>query len=161
MTDTTLTAVYESPGSPDTTAPRISLGGDKNQESLKVVKVEVSCDEAATVNGTGTIRVPLVHGGKSSRATSRTKGSNLNGQTKNLVAGEPTTLKLKLGAAAQLFAEKARRRGRKVKAEVMVSAVDAAGNHVVAKRTVKLVGQPKEEAGSRAFLSWVPPGLRW
>jgi hypothetical protein len=128
---------------------------------LKVVKVEVSCDEAATVQGTGSIKVPRLYGGKSTPTASSMKGSNLKGQTKHLAAGETTTLKLKLDAAAKQLAEKAQRRGRKAKAEVMISAVDAAGNEAVAKRTVNLVGRAEEESAPRAFQSWALLGLGW
>ena len=43
---------------PDTKAPLLDLGGEGKQSKDDKVKVEVSCDEACTVDATGTIKVP-------------------------------------------------------------------------------------------------------
>ena len=115
--------------------PTITLKGKKTQKGSKLVRVKVTVDEAATVAGTGTIKVPLVKG---SAATAKKKKSKLRSQTKDAAPGDTVTLKLKLKKKAKRLTKKAQRKGKKPKAKVTVTATDAAGNESQAKRKIKL-----------------------
>ena len=119
----------------DASAPTITLKGKKTQKGSKLVKVKVTVDEAATVAGTGTIKVPVVKG---SALAAKSKKSKLKQQTKQAAAGETVTLKLKLSKKAIKLTKKAQRKGKKPKAKVTVTATDAAGNESQAKRKIKL-----------------------
>ena len=116
----------------DTTAATLTLKGKKNQKSSKLVKVKVSCDEACTATGSGTLKTPVAKG---SAGAAKSKKSKLKPKTVELVAGETKTLKLALKKKARKLVKKSR---KKSKAKVTVSAVDAVGNEGSAKRTVKL-----------------------
>ena len=61
-------------------APTSTLKGKKTQKGSKLVKVKVTVDEAATVAGTETIKVPVVKG---SAAAAKKKKSKLKGKTKD------------------------------------------------------------------------------
>jgi 6-phosphogluconolactonase (cycloisomerase 2 family) len=115
--------------------PTITLKGKKTQKRSKLVKVKVTVDEAATVAGTGTIKVPVVKG---SATVAKKKKSKLKGRTKDAAPGETVTLKLKLRKQAKKLTKKAQRKGKKPKAKVKVTATDAAGNKSSAKRKIKL-----------------------
>lgn len=123
---------------PDTIAPTITLRGRKTQRGAKLVKVKVTSDEAAEVEGRGNVRVPAVKVGSSSAAAARKKRFKLRGQTKPIAAGETTTLRLRLGKKAKRLTRRAQAEGETAKAKVTVSATDAAGNEASAKLRVKL-----------------------
>jgi DNA-binding beta-propeller fold protein YncE len=131
VADRTLTVV-------DTSAPTITLAGKKTQTGSKLVKVKVTSDEAATVEAKGTIKVPVIKGGKSAATAAKKKKSRLKKQSKEIAAGATVTLKLKLKKQAKKLTRKAQKKGKKPRAKLTVSAVDGAGNEASAKRKVKL-----------------------
>jgi hypothetical protein len=123
----------------DTIAPRITLKGSRIQRGAKLVKVKVTSDEAAEVEGGGIVRVPAVKAGSSSaRAASNKKRFRLRGQTKPIAAGKTAILELRLTKRARRLTKRAQAEGKVAKITVTVSATDAAGNEASARLRVKL-----------------------
>lgn len=147
--DTTLTAVYESDAERDAAAPGLMLGFNARQKRIDTVMVRVTSDEDATVNARGTIKVPLVRNGGSATANPKSAESELKGQSSVLAAGETRTVKLRLRPKAIGLIRRAQSEGLQAKAEVSVSAVDAAGNEVATTRAARL----KRPAAARASVS--------
>lgn len=124
---------------PDTIAPTITLKGKRTQRRTKLVKVKVTSDEEAEVEGRGNLRVPLVKAGGSSAAVAKkSKRFKLRSRTKPIAAGDATTLKLRLSRTAERLTKRAQAKGKTAKAKVKVRATDAAGNEASAKLRVKL-----------------------
>ena len=109
----------------DTKAPLLDVGGDEKQTSEKKVKVEVSCDEACTVDATGTIKVPKIKNGK---AKGKEKHDLKGADEIDLDAGETAKLKLELKGKTQDLVKKAQKAKETSKAKVTSTATDAAGN---------------------------------
>jgi hypothetical protein len=124
----------------DTTPPSITLKGKKTQKGAKLVKVKVTSDEAAALDGTGTIKVPKTKAGESvaRAAKKKRKRFKLKGDGKPIAAGGTQTLKLRLKKRAKGLTNRAHAQGKKAKAKVTVKATDAAGNEASANRKVKL-----------------------
>jgi hypothetical protein len=88
----------------------------------------VSCNEACTAVGTGTLSVPNV-----------AKVYKLKKVTKYVAAGGKVTLKLKLSKKIRKAAKRALKRHKKVKAKLRVTVKDASGNTAPSKkRTINL-----------------------
>jgi Ca2+-binding RTX toxin-like protein len=109
----------------DTKAPALTLGGKAKQKDSKQIKVEVSADEAATVEATGTIKIAKPAGGKGKRAKS--KKYDLKAASASVQPGATQTLKLKLSGKAKKALKKVIKK-KTSKATVSAVATDAAGN---------------------------------
>ncbi len=114
----------------------VALSGKKTQKLGKTVSVGVSCSEACTAAGSGSIVIPAGKKGGKSERKSRT--FKLGKASKSIGAGAKSTLKLKIPKKGQKAAAKAIKGGATVKAKITVKATDAGGNVTQAKRTVKL-----------------------
>ncbi len=123
---------------PDTTPPGLTVTGKKTQKGSKVVKLKVTSDEAASVEASGTVKVPVVKG---SASAAKAKKSKLKGDSAEVAAGATETLKLKLKGRSRKLGKKAQKAGKKVKVKATVTGVDAAGNSSSANRKVKLKGK--------------------
>jgi FG-GAP repeat len=113
----------------DTTPPRLKLGGPESQRVLrqKAVIVTASCNEACTLRASGTVFVA-----QSAKFLVRPAFSTL-------AAPGWRTLKLSLTASALAQLERALRRGKRGTANVVVRAVDRAGNAKWATRSLRLI----------------------
>jgi hypothetical protein len=108
--------------------PDLQLSGPKKQELDNAVEVKASCGDGecfARAEG-GLARPQGGFGG-------------LKPASADLGPGETTTLKLKLEKKTRKKAGNALDKGKKVQANVIVRATDAAGNVATAKRTIRLV----------------------
>lgn len=121
----------------DSVAPVLTLDGAKKQKLDGAIEVDVSCDEACVATGTGTLTVTTSGGGKKSLAK---KTFKLTATAVEVAGGATQTLSYKVPRKAKAAAAKALKDGGKVKAQLTVSASDASGNAVEAKRTVTLTG---------------------
>lgn len=122
----------------DTTAPRISLRGKKIQRGAKLVRVSVTSDEAAELEGNGNVTVPALKARASSAGTAKKKRFKLRAQTSPIAAGTTTTLTLRLTKQARQLTKRAQAKGKTAKVTITVSATDAAGNEALAMLKVKL-----------------------
>lgn len=118
----------------DARAPVFGLSGDERQHSKSKVSVDVTCDEACSVDATGTINVPK---------SKERKKFNLLTDSAELGAGETTTLKLKFKSKVSKLVKDALKNDKKSTARVSATAADAAGNVSAddIKVTVKREGQ--------------------
>ena len=110
---------------PDTKAPLLDLGGEGKQSKDDKVKVEVSCDEACTVDASGTIKVPKIKNGK---AKGKEKFDLKGADGADLAAGDETQLKLEFSKKTEKAVKKAMKEKEKSTAKVTATATDAAGN---------------------------------
>ncbi len=104
---------------PDTLAPVFELSGDKRQHSKSRVRVEVRCDEACSVDATGTINVPK---------SKKWKKFKLLEDSVELGVGETATLKLEFKSKVRKLVTKAFENHKKSTARVSVTAADPTGN---------------------------------
>ena len=113
----------------DIAAPGLALSGSKAQKAGKAVKVVVSATtEDLFASASGGVSVP-----------NASKNYKLKPVKSRFVArGTKATLKLKVRKAVLKAIRRALGKGRKVKAKVKLTALDAAGNKASKKRTVKL-----------------------
>jgi 6-phosphogluconolactonase (cycloisomerase 2 family) len=124
--DSAVATFAREPAPPDTTDPDLELSGKKRQRLAKKVKVKAECtNEPCEVSLAG----KLATGGRSYK---------LKRDARDLEAGVPETLRLKLPRKARRAAEKALDDDGKAKAKLTARATDAAGNAARAKRKVKL-----------------------
>ncbi len=121
----------------DTTPPRITLKGKKVQTGAKLVKVKVTSDEAAELQGGGKVTIPAVKAAGSSASAAK-KSFKLQAQMKSIAAGATMTLTLRLTKQAKQLTKQAQAKGKKTKVTITVSATDVAGNQASAKFKVKL-----------------------
>lgn len=116
-------------GSQDTTAPLLTLGGPAKQKAGAAVAVVVACPSEACVAGaTGTVNVP---------AASRVY--RLRRASAAVPRGGKATLRLKISKRAQRAIRRALRKRKRVRAKVVVTARDGAGNIVTKTRRIRLV----------------------
>lgn len=104
----------------------------KKTQSLKkkAITVTVTCgQEACTATASGTINVP---------GASAAKRFKLKKVTRSLAAGQTAKLKLKLGKKVRGAAKRALRRGKRVTAEIKVTAKDSAGNSATKNLNVRI-----------------------
>jgi Calx-beta domain len=112
------------PASPDTTAPKLTLGAKRVQRALKVKLLALSarCDEVCRL---GVVAKVLV--GKKKVLLGRAKTASASGSTAKIRVKLSTTALAKLRRAMK---------GGKAKVVLSVSATDAAGNKGAASRTI-------------------------
>lgn len=117
------------PATKDTLAPGLKLGGAPAQRVLKQggVVVVVECDEICSATATGTVPV-----------SGQSKTFRLTKVTKTLAPRAKTKLKLKFGKKGRKALARALKRGKRLTANVSVTASDASGNSRSAKRKIKL-----------------------
>ena len=120
----------------DTTAPGGTLIPPKSQKVDGTLELDVTCDEACTASASGTLSVPSTT--STGRSAQKVLKFKLPTSTLSLGPGETATLKLKVPRKAKLASIKALRSGKRVKAEVAVTLVDAAGNSVIQELVLKL-----------------------
>ena len=122
------------PGS-DTNAPQITLVGKKKQPADRAIEVRVSCDEACTAIGSGTIIVATPRAGK---LIAKRVRFELRSDTESLAAGEKRTLELKVPRKPRRKTLAALKNGGRASTKLTVTAADAAGNSSSAERAVRL-----------------------
>ncbi len=109
----------------DTKAPRVEISGKAKQKSSKQIKVDLSCDEACSIEAGGTIKIPEPKSG--GKLASKKQKFDLKGASAELTAGQSATVKLKLTGKAKRLLKKVIKK-RTSTAKVSAGAVDAAGN---------------------------------
>jgi subtilisin family serine protease len=116
----------------DALAPVLRLGGPTSQSvGARRITIVVSCPaEACRATAAGQITIP-----GAARAAKRYK---LGAARADIAAGRSARLKLTIGRSSLRAIKRALRRRRKVSAKVTITAVDAAGNAVTKRRTVRL-----------------------
>jgi hypothetical protein len=117
------------PALPDKIAPKLTLAGSTKQKLGSSVNVDVTCSEACSLEGSGSV------------STSKPKASKaltLKRATLALAANTSGKLKLKLSKKSRNKIKRALRDHRKATATVRVTGKDAAGNVANATRKIKL-----------------------
>jgi hypothetical protein len=105
----------------------VTLVADRVQTLGKTLAVSIGCkNEACVVSAAGVLKV------KGARPVAIAKVS------RSLLQGTLPALKLKLSNKARTAAARALRKGKKVTAEITVTARDAAGKQTVLKTIVRL-----------------------
>jgi hypothetical protein len=128
-TDASTQGACPTPPSSDTAGPKLTFGGSAKQKLGSSVVVTVTCDEACSIAGNGSV------------STSKPKASktlSLKQAALALPAGTSGQLKLKLSKKSRGKIKRALRSHRKATASVNVTAKDGAGNATVATRKIKL-----------------------
>ena len=118
------------PSSVDTTAPLARLGGPREQHPLRrgALVVDVTCPaEACTASATTALRLP-----------GRAHALRLRAKPVVLGRGQTLTLRLALTTAARAAVRRALRARRALKARLLVTVADTAGNDATSARTVAL-----------------------
>jgi plastocyanin len=108
-------------------APVSSLVSPSKQRVGKLF-VRASMNEAGTLTATGTVSVP----GGASKLYRFKRASN------EVAANQSVKLRLKLGKKALRAVRRALRRGRKLRAKVVVTARDTTGHETIRKQTIRL-----------------------
>jgi Lysyl oxidase len=118
------------PPAPDTTAPKLLLGGATRQRFLRgrAIYVYAKCDEECTVRASG--RIAALQVAKSLRTASTTL---------TLKPGARTKVKLPISKRTRAIVNRQLRRGARVVVRVSLVATDASGNHITSTRTLKLL----------------------
>jgi hypothetical protein len=118
------------PPAPDTTAPKLLLGGATRQRFLRgrAIYVYVKCDEVCTVTASGRIAALQV------AKALRTASTKLT-----LKPGVRTKIKLPITARTRAIINRQLRRGARVMVRVSLTATDASGNRTSGKRTLTLL----------------------
>ena len=131
---TTQASCPPKPPTPDQQPPTVTLGGSASQNvaKQKVVIVTAGSSESGTLTGLGTISVP-----------GAAKAFALAASSTNVAANVETKLKLKLSTKALKAVKRSLWHHKKVRANVIVTAKDVAGNtSAAAKLTIKV--KPKK-----------------
>ena len=116
-------------GASDKEPPAGRLSGATSQSLGRTLAVTVTCPaEACVAEGSGSVRAPTV--------AARTYA--LTRVRKTIRKGGTAQLRLRLSKTGRDGAERALRRGRKVRAAVTVTLTDAAGNRRTLRRTITL-----------------------
>jgi hypothetical protein len=118
------------PAGPDTTAPKLLLGGATRQRFLRgrAIYVYAKCNELCTITASG--RIAALQVAKSLR-TASTKLT--------LKPGVRTKIKLPISKLTRAIINQQLRRGARVVVRVALVATDAAGNRTPMKRTLTLL----------------------
>jgi hypothetical protein len=111
----------------DTKAPELLLGGKTKQKNKKQIKVEVTTDEASSVEVTGTIKIPALKAKGRKVPLAKSKKFELKPASASVAADQTQKLKLKLSGKAKKLLKKAIKR-KASKAKLSATATDAAGN---------------------------------
>lgn len=113
---------------PDDDAPDLGLAGKKQQSSHKKVVVEVSCDEACSVEARPKGKAKI-KGRSAAAAKVQKKKLKLKPARADLAAGERRKLKLEFkGKKTKKLVKKSLSKGAKIKLKLQVIATDASGN---------------------------------
>jgi hypothetical protein len=115
---------------PDTTAPVAHVGGARDQHPLRrgAILVEVTCpSEACRAAATGTLRLP-----------GRARALRLRAQPAALAQGQTLALRLALSRAARSAVRRALRAHHVLRAKLLVTVTDTAGNAATTARTVRV-----------------------
>lgn len=130
----------DAPPPVDGIAPDCDLSGKPKQPSPKNVKVALLCDEDATMELGGTVKVPKV--GRVGRAARKIKIAPM---TIEIEAGEKAVAKLKLTGKSKKLVKAAMRRGKTSKATITGRVIDARGNEAALDPLkVRLKAKPKK-----------------
>jgi len=118
------------PPAPDTTAPKLLLGGASRQRFLRgrAIYVYVKCNEVCTVTASGRIAALQV------AKALRTASTKLT-----LKPGVRTKIKLPITAHTRAIISRELRRGARVMVRVSLTATDSSGNRTSGKRTLRLL----------------------
>jgi len=118
------------PPAPDTTAPKLLLGGATRQRFLRgrAIYVYAKCDEVCTVKASG--RIAALQIARSLR-TSSTKLT--------LKPGVRTKIKLSISKRTRAIVNRQLRRGTRVVVRVSLTATDVVGNRTSHTRTLRLL----------------------
>ncbi len=133
------------PATPDRTSPKITLKAKRVQKGAELVKVQVTSDEAATLEATGTVKTPRPPNKPSSASVAGKSLPKLRPQSAPIAAGQTMTLTLRLSNAAKSQAKRAEASGKKARVTIALAATDAAGNRSAVKVKVKLKGKGKKK----------------
>jgi hypothetical protein len=120
------------PSSLDTTAPLAQLTGPREQHPLRrgALRVDVTCPaEACAASATATLRLP-----------GRAQALRFKAKPVLLEPGQTRTLRLALDRAARSAVRRALRARSALKAKLLVTVADAAGNTTTTVRTLQLTG---------------------
>ena len=131
-------------GTLDKTPPAITLKAKPVQKGAKLVAIQVTSDEAATLEATGVVKVPKPRKGHSSASVTKKRPPKLSPQSARIAAGQSMTLELRLDRTAKRQVARAEAGGMKAKVTISVSATDAVGNRSLATVKVKLKGKHKK-----------------
>ena len=113
---------------PDLVAPEPSLGRARPMPRLRGLTIAVTCPaESCTVSASGRISLP---------GAART--FRLSSRPRSLAAGASGRLTLRFGSRLRTALMRHKRRGRHVRAALIVTAADAAGNSASERRRVRL-----------------------
>jgi hypothetical protein len=116
----------------DTTAPLARLSGPREQHPLRrgALRIDVTCPaEACAASATATLPLP-----------GRAHALRLKAKPVVLEPGQTRTLRLALSRAARSAVRRALRARSALKAKLLVSVADAAGNTTTTVRTLQLTG---------------------
>jgi hypothetical protein len=122
----------------DDVAPALTLSGRKRQRLDRAIELGALCDEACAVALGGRLVVITRKRGTGGREAKRRRTFQLATATRDLNAGETTTLKLRLRRGIRRSATRALRQGGRVRASITASASDASGNSATATRAIRL-----------------------
>ncbi len=118
------------PGSPgDAASPPPRTSAEPVQKAGPTVDINVTCAAGCTATATGNLTVGRAAASRSLK---------LKTANKTIAAGTSATMKLRVPKRVRKAAKTALKQGRKVKAKLAITIVDAAGTRTVKRRTVKL-----------------------
>ena len=118
----------------DTQPPTLQLSGKRSQKLAKVVRVGARCtNEPCTLAASGKLTATFRRNGRRIKRTFRLRQSNAFVQT-----GQRHTLKPGISRKARRAARRALRRGGRVTASVLVTALDEEDNRTRKTRSVRL-----------------------
>ncbi len=97
---------------PDKTPPKITVEAKRVQKGSKLVRVQVTSDEAATLEATGTVKLPKLRSSPSSASAATRKPRMLPPLSASIAAGQTMTLKLPPARPSSARSSAPRRRAR-------------------------------------------------
>jgi hypothetical protein len=116
-------------GGEDTTPPLVALGGPSKQKAGQTVAVVVACvNEACLVGATGTVNVP-----------GAARVYRLRRAAAVIARGGKETVRLKVPKRVRRAIRRALRNRKRVRANVIVTVRDGAGNAIAKTRRIRLV----------------------
>jgi uncharacterized protein DUF4394/Calx-beta domain-containing protein/List-Bact-rpt repeat protein len=124
--DVTPTATFD-----DTTAPRVKVSGSSTQDIDKLA-LTFKPNEASRLSGQASVTLPAVQKAKAKVVKSKKAKATLPGPN------QKAKLKFKFSKKNLKALKKALKKGKKLKAKVVVTVTDHAGNRTAVKKTVKL-----------------------
>ncbi|HWM23087.1 MAG TPA: ELWxxDGT repeat protein [Ilumatobacteraceae bacterium] len=117
------------PPAVDATAPVLTLETPGKKKLKRNLNLGVSCDEACEISGSGTVVAkPAKKGQRALASRAKKQRFKLSGPPVSLAAGAQGALTLSLSKKSFKKAKKAKREGAKLKAQITITASDAANN---------------------------------